>query len=77
MLQIQNFPDGLYRLLQKLAAADGVSLEQATIRLLYEAMYGSRTFEAARASFAALESSGGEPTGQPRSTPEAQHNASA
>jgi hypothetical protein len=47
MLQINNFPDGLYRLLEKLAAADGVTIEQSVVRLLYEGMYGERVIEAA------------------------------
>jgi len=40
-LRIDNFPDGLYRLLQKLAAADGMPVEESVVILLYEAMYGS------------------------------------
>jgi len=40
-LRIDNFPDGLYRLLEKLAAADGVPVEESVVLLLYQAMYGS------------------------------------
>jgi hypothetical protein len=39
-LRIKNFPRGLRELLQKLAAADGVTLNDLVVRLLHEHLYG-------------------------------------
>jgi hypothetical protein len=39
-LTVKDFPPGLLLLLEKLAAADGVRLDDLVIRLLFEQVYG-------------------------------------
>jgi hypothetical protein len=39
-LHIERFPNGLLRLLEKLAAADGVSLDTLVVQMLHEQLYG-------------------------------------
>jgi hypothetical protein len=39
-LHVENFPGGLYHLLEKLAAADGITLHLLLIRLVHEHLYG-------------------------------------
>jgi hypothetical protein len=39
-LHIENFPAGLYRLLEKLAAAEGLTLSALLSRVVHEHLYG-------------------------------------
>jgi hypothetical protein len=42
---LENFPEGLYKLIKNLAAADHISVDEEVVRLLLEAMYGPNVLQ--------------------------------